>query len=456
MKITSAEFFADWKFKLSHDFEVGGEPAIFSQEHPKQWGSEEIHIQPPVNDNAPDERLVTRSPPIAVTDDGTLLAVGVGTDIIIYDISAATIHQTIRCAHFGSVRLMQFQPGSNTILAVSSSSPSARSANGIVWVWDLERERSHPRSLPDDIDTAVKQGSLAILSAMEDWPKDSTLSSELEKRIKPMLLAVQNELDTKEGRAHRGRLLGFGTEGFSHDGTYILFEEKRNEVAILDVKSARIKCRLIGHTDAIMWAGSSPDDTLIGTSSWDQTVRLWNAETGEHLRILVGAQGQSWAGAFSPDGKLIAAGCGDKRVRVWAVESGGLLHTFEGYTNWIRSLAFSPDNQKLAAGASGGTLRVFDLATGACLQQWQTQSDNRFSGSFIEVTSALYTSRGLLVFKLTDGRVFTYDEKTNQKGQYEHDVQTEGAPGGKPFSVSRDGARLFASCFDGTIRIWAL
>jgi WD40 repeat protein len=328
--------------------------------------------------------------------------------------------------------------------------------NDIVRIWDLEKEQSHPRSLPDNIDTAVKNGSQAILSAMEDWPEDSTLSSELEKRIKPILLAVQNELEIKEGRAYRGRLLGFGTDGFSHDGTYMLFEEKREEVAVLDVKSARVRCRLVGHTDAIMWVGSSPDDTLIGTSSWDQTVRLWDAETGKHLCTLVGAQGQSWAGTFSPDGKLIAAGCGDQRVRVWAVESGELLHTFEGYTDWIRSLAFSPDNQKLAAGASGGTLRVFDLATGACLQHWKTQFDDRFGGGFIEVTNALYTSRGLLVFKLTDGRVFTYDEKTNQKGQYEHDAQTEGAPGWGPFSLSRDGARLFASCFDGTVRAWPL
>ncbi|KAK7026433.1 hypothetical protein VNI00_015668 [Paramarasmius palmivorus] len=454
---TPDQFFASWKFKLSHDFEVGGEPATFYPEHPKQWGSEDIHIQPPVNNDLLEEYPSTRSPPMAVSHDGTFLAVGVGSDIVIYDVPATTIHQTIRYAHAGNATSMCFRPRDNDILAVSSSFLNGQARGSATRIWDLKKERIQPRPFLDALELAVKTGSQAITSAVE-WSGNSTLDSEMEKRIKPMLLAVQNELDIKEGRAYAG---GSEADIFSHDGSYMLmtFVEDRNTVVVMDVPSANIRCRLVGHTDPVTWKGSNPTDTLIWTSSMDRTIRIWNAETGEHIRTLAGTQERSWACTFSPDGKLIAAGCEDRCARVWDVGSGNLIHAFDGFNDRIRSLAFSPDSQKLACGASGGTLRVFTLNTGDCLQHWQTEFEKRtagHTGRLIQVTNVLYTCRGLLVYELNDGRVFTYDEKTNQKGQYEHGPRVTGTSGCGPFSVSRDGARLFASCFDGTIRVWAL
>ncbi|KAK7020276.1 hypothetical protein VNI00_017768 [Paramarasmius palmivorus] len=456
--ISAAEFYANWEFKLNHDFKFGEEPATYFPGHPKQWGSEDIHIQPPFDDDPPEERLsintLVRSPSMAVSHDGALLAVGVDRDIIIYDVPGATINQTIPCAHLGSAESMCFQPGNNNILVVSSVCMVGRGrVSHRSRIWDLEKERTRPRSFPDSIEAAAKKGSQAIISAME-WSDTPTVVGVLERRIKQILLEVQDKLDITDNRAYTS-IPTRGFVAFSHDGSYMFVsstgDSGHRTISVMDVQSGGIRFNLLGHTDNITWVGSSPDDTLIGTSSYDQTVRLWSAETGEHIRTFVGAQGQSWAGAFSPDGKLIAAGGSDCHVKVWDVESGDLVYTLGEYTRSIRSLAFSPDSQKLAAGASRGTLRVFDLAKGDCVQHWQTQN-----GSFVGVIQVLYTCHGLLVFKLADGRVLTYNDITNQKGLYEHGVETKGAHGHGPFSVSRDGARLFTSCFDRTIRIWRL
>jgi hypothetical protein len=100
MKATTPDqFFASWKFKLSHDFEVEGEPAAFYPEHPKQWGSEDIHIQPPVNNDLLEEHPMARSPPMAVSHDGTFLAVGVGSDIVIYDVIKLFVTLTLETPH---------------------------------------------------------------------------------------------------------------------------------------------------------------------------------------------------------------------------------------------------------------------------------------------------------------------------------------------------------------------
>jgi WD40 repeat protein len=38
---------------------------------------------------------------------------------------------------------------------------------------------------------------------------------------------------------------------------------------------------LNGHTDAIMWTGYSPDETMIATVAWDKGMRIWDAKTGQ-------------------------------------------------------------------------------------------------------------------------------------------------------------------------------
>ncbi len=61
----------------------------------------------------------------------------------------------------------------------------------------------------------------------------------------------------------------------------------------------------------------SPDGSQIISGSGDQTVRLWDAASGEELRQLIGHTSGVSSVAFSPDGKQIVSGSLDDTVRVW-------------------------------------------------------------------------------------------------------------------------------------------
>jgi len=63
----------------------------------------------------------------------------------------------------------------------------------------------------------------------------------------------------------------------------------------------------------------SPDGTVVATNSWDYTVKLWDAATGQVLNTLTGPTAWAKAIAFSPDGALVAANDFDGQVRVWGL-----------------------------------------------------------------------------------------------------------------------------------------
>ncbi|MGE3241741.1 MAG: WD40 repeat domain-containing protein [Pirellulales bacterium] len=67
--------------------------------------------------------------------------------------------------------------------------------------------------------------------------------------------------------------------------------------------------------------------------------------------------------AFSPDGRLLATGAADNSVRIWNVETGEELRRFDGHIDRVSYVDFSPDGKLLASTSWDGTVLLWSVQT---------------------------------------------------------------------------------------------
>ena len=71
--------------------------------------------------------------------------------------------------------------------------------------------------------------------------------------------------------------------------------------------------------------------------------------------------------SLTSDGLLAVSGSDDQTLRVWDVESGQCLRTLKGHTDWVSAVSLTPDGHRAVSGSWDKTLRVWDVESGQCL-----------------------------------------------------------------------------------------
>ena len=136
------------------------------------------------------------------------------------------------------------------------------------------------------------------------------------------------------------------------------------------------------HSNNVLSVAFSPDGRMIGSASWDETVRLWDTAKGSCIHILGDHKDWVYSIDFSPDGKLIASGSYDKTVKVWDIVSGKCIKTLEGHTSYVNFIKFSPNGKYLASSSYDKTVRVWNTLNWECVKILQGHTLEVWSVAF--------------------------------------------------------------------------
>jgi WD40 repeat protein len=283
-------------------------------------------------------------------------------------------------------------------LAFSGDQIVSVTANGTVQAWDRTGTpvgrpftadsggRSAPvlRSDGTLLATATNQGTVQAWDVTEGKPAGPSISM---ARGDVTTLAFRGERIVARGSGEdalrQWNLVGGAPEGdpiqvgekavtalaFSQDGGRIAVAQEGAKVSVWDATNGKpiTTTPMIGDYDPNLddrrvtsVAFSHDGDRVVTGASGDDTVRVWDAQSGKPIgQPITGHQRNVTSVAFSPDGRYIVSGAQDNSVRLWDANNqqpvGPKLPIYKA----APAVAFSPDGRIIVAGLNDGTIRTW-------------------------------------------------------------------------------------------------
>jgi WD40 repeat protein len=419
------------------------------------WNDKTIRIWDLENDGREIKKLEGHTSDIdslAITPDGKKIVSGSADKRIrVWDVETGKEIKTLE-GHMDGVSTVAITPDGKKIV-------SAR--DDIIRVWDLESgneitEVQVPTPIYDNLPAFIDPPpASAVVAITPDGKK--IVSGSADKRIRVWDVETGKEIKTLEGHMD-----GVSTVAITPDGKKIVSGSWDFTIRVWDLEnddgSNKVKT-LEGHRGVIDSIAITPDGKKIVSGSQDNTIRVWDLESGSQIKKL---GNPDWiyqrvvtpfdSIAITPDGKkIVSAGGGtqDNTIRVWDLESGSQIKKLEGHERIVDAIAITPDGKKIVSGARDRTIRVWDLENDDGSNKVKTLEGHMDGVSTVAITPDC--KRAVSGSKDNTIRVWDLENDGNEI------KKLEGHEGGiTSIAITPDGKNIVSGSFDGTIKVWNL
>ena len=108
--------------------------------------------------------------------------------------------------------------------------------------------------------------------------------------------------------------------------------------------------------------------TKLVSGSDDNTIKIWNVDTGECVRTLTGHSHRVHSlQLLANEWQVLASGSFDSTIKIWNLDTGECIRTLKGHSSFIMSLQLLPNNT-LASGSYDTTIKIWNVDSGKCIR----------------------------------------------------------------------------------------
>ncbi|BAY23480.1 WD-40 repeat-containing protein [Calothrix sp. NIES-2100] len=305
---------------------------------------------------------------VAISPEGKILASGSRDRTIkLWNLTTGELLTTLT-GHSSPVLSVDFSPDGQTLASASDR----EFQDGNIKLWDVRTGRVR-QTLGSSL-VALRTSCVAFS------PDGQTLATaHFDAAIRLWHISNGKEIRTLRGHGWDVNYVTFSRDGRflvsgGVDGAIIIWNWRNGQRIGTLNRPADFFSSIVSWLDrsvgSIRSVAISPDGEIIasgGSSVGDNGVfnppiKLWNASTGNELRILTGHRDSVNAIAFNPDGKILASGGEDNTIRIWNYQTAELIQTLEPQS-LVNSLAFSPHGKILVSGTDDFQIRIWELSS---------------------------------------------------------------------------------------------
>jgi len=129
------------------------------------------------------------------------------------------------------------------------------------------------------------------------------------------------------------------------------------------VPSVVLKKTLVGHEESVWCVDLDVTEKLIASGSGDKTIRLWDLDTGECIRVIKGHhRGVKDVKIYA---HVVVSASYDNTIKVWNSKNGKCINTLLGHIDGINSICVVRD--AVVSGGDDKTMRIWDIWSGRCV-----------------------------------------------------------------------------------------
>jgi WD40 repeat protein len=386
---------------------------------------------------------------IALSHDGSLLAVGTSTDARIFSTTDGSLLKTL-------------DTGGSLTVALSPDDVYLAAGLHALSIWRVSDGGKVYDGGQFTVTVPTAQSPVAsALAVAEDTNDAFVWDPEQGTLLRTLVGSSQAETVTYDPSGHL--LVDTGAVGISWDLTMTAPVRTLNYVVT---------------TQPPDWSSSlifTPDGASLiggGDSADPGGIRIWSAADGSLRGTLTAHAAGLTAFAIDPSGQLLAtAGFdaaapsaveppGGVAIKLWSFPAGTLQNTLVGDTDRVLSLAFSPDGASLLSGDNAGLVRLWSVANGTSVRDLSPASDpNGFSIQYGR--SVAYSPDGRWVassgldLTVTGGFSGAVEIWSASDGSVIRHLLSPADSNMGPISWSSDG-RVIAAAAAAGIRVWCI